>query len=142
MKILLAADGSSHTKLAALHLATLAGALAKPPEVHLLNVHAPLPYAGAAAATSGAETVRRYHKEECEAALAVAEHVLRKAGVAFTSHWVVGDAAREIESFCTQHDIGLIVMGSHGHGALRTLTIGSFADLVLRNTRVPVTVVR
>ena len=141
MKILLAADGSSHTKLAALHLASLAGALAKPPEVHLLNVHAPMPYAGAAAA-SGAEAVHRYHKEECEAALAVAEHVLKKSGVAFTSHWIVGDPAKEIEAFCTKHDIGLIVMGSHGHGALRNLALGSFADLVLRNTRVPVTVVR
>lgn len=141
MKILLAADGSSYTKLAALHLVTLAAAFAKPPEVYLLNVHAPLPYAGAAA-VSGAETVRRYHKEECEAALAVGEHVLRKAGVAFTSHWVVGDPAKEIEAFCTKHDIGLIVMGSHGHGALRNLTLGSFADLVLRNTKVPVTVVR
>ena len=141
MKILLAADGSSHSKLAALHLAALAAALANPPEVHLLNIHAPIPYAGAAAVT-GTEAVRRYHKEECEAALAVAEHVLRKAGVAFTSHWVVGDPAKEVEAFCTKHDIGLIVMGSHGHGALRNLTLGSFADLVLRNTRVPVTVVR
>ena len=44
--------------------------------------------------------------------------------------------------FCTQHDIGLIVMGSHGHGALRNLALGSFADVVLRNTRGPVTVVR
>ena len=53
-----------------------------------------------------------------------------------------GDRLRAYYAERARGGIGLIVMGSHGHGALRTLTLGSFADLVLRNTRVPVTVVR
>ena len=70
MKILVAVDGSVRTERAAKHLAWFAGELAKPPDIHLLNVHAPTPSAKAAAA-AGAGAVNRYHKEECEAALAV-----------------------------------------------------------------------
>jgi len=141
MKILLAADGSVHTERAAKHLAWFAGELAKPPDIHLLNVHAPLPYAKAAA-TAGADAVNRYHKEECETALAVGGAVLRGAGIAFEQHWVVGDIAKEIDNFAIKNGIDLIVMGSHGHGQLRTLALGSIADAVLRGTQCPVTVVR
>ncbi|APV52068.1 hypothetical protein BWI17_21790 [Betaproteobacteria bacterium GR16-43] len=141
MKILFAADGSDHTKLAARYLVGLVHALAKPPVIHVLHVHPPIPYAGAAAA-AGSDAVKRYHKEESEAALAVAEGVLRDARVEFTSSWVAGEVAAEIVGYANREGIELIVMGSRGMGRLATLALGSVADGVLRTTTVPVTVVK
>lgn len=142
LKILLAADGSEYTRLAARYLAGFVKELAQPPEIHLLNVHAPLPFGKSAAAAAGEGNVKRYHEEECKAALSVAESVLREAGVAFQSAWAVGDVGREIDAYATKNGIGLIVMGSHGHGQLRNLALGSVTDAVLRSTKVAVTVVR
>jgi nucleotide-binding universal stress UspA family protein len=138
MKILFAADGSEHTKLAARYLVSLARALAQPPVIHVLHVHPPLPYAGAVSA----DAVTRYHKEESEAALAVAEAVLRAADLKYTSTWIAGEIPAEIAGHAQREAIDLIVMGSHGRGLLRTLALGSVADGVLRAARVPVTIVR
>jgi nucleotide-binding universal stress UspA family protein len=142
MKILLAVDGSDYTKRAALFLATLVGELRKPPEIHLLTVHAPLPYAGAATAVAGASAVKSYHEEECKAALLVAESLLAKAGLEYESSWTTGDIGEAIAGYEEKKGIDLIVMGSHGHGALRNLALGSVADAVLRAAKCPVTIVR
>jgi len=141
VKILLAADGSEFTRHAARYLVAHRGELARRPQIHLLNVHAPIPYPQAAA-VAGSDAVHKYHQGECAAALAVAERVLKKAGVACQSSWTVGDAAKEIAAYARKNDIDVIVMGSHGHGALRTLALGSVADGVLRAAKCPVTIIK
>jgi nucleotide-binding universal stress UspA family protein len=141
MKILLAADGSDHTRRAAQHLVKHVEWYGTRPEIHLLTVHAPIPYARAAA-VAGSDTVHRYHQEESAEALKVAEDVLRKAGIGYTSSWIAGQPADEIAGYADKNAIDLIVMGSHGHGQLRTLTLGSVADGVLRAAKCPVMVVR
>jgi len=141
MKILLAADGSEFTRRAALHLVEHARQFSQVPEIHILNVHAPIPYARAAAVV-GSDVVHDYHKDECEAALKVAEDVLRAAGLPFHSAWVAGDIAPAVAAHAQQKRIDLIVMGSHGHGTLRNMALGSVADGVLRSTSLPVLIVR
>ena len=140
MKILLAADGSKFTRAAAEYLATH---LSKSPahEVHLLHVHPALPYPGAVKVI-GSAVVEAYHREESQAALAVAEAPLREAGVKFQSIWEVGDPAHDIVAYAERHGIELIVMGSHGHGALAALALGSVATKVIAHARAPVLVVR
>jgi nucleotide-binding universal stress UspA family protein len=138
MKILLAADGSEFTRRAASYLVTPLSALAKAPEIHLINVHAPIPLAGMA----GSGAAKKYHEEECKAALAVAEGVFRDAGVQFTSSWTVGDAAEEIVAYAAKNGTDIIVMGSHGHSALRNLALGSVADGILRAAKCPVTIIK
>lgn len=140
MKILLAADGSEFTKRAAHHLARHIGWFSRP-EIHIFNVHAPLPYARAAS-VAGSGAVNEYHKEECEKALAVAETVLRDAKVPSTSAWVVGEVAPEIAKYVLANGIDLVVMGSHGHGQLRNLALGSVGDALLRDSKVPVMIIR
>jgi nucleotide-binding universal stress UspA family protein len=141
MKILLAADGSEFTRRAAEYLVTLAGKLSQRPEIHLLNVHAPIPYPRAAA-VAGRAVVKMYQEEECAAALAVAEDLLGKSGIAHESAWVAGKAGEEIAKYAAQIGAGMIVMGSHGHGTLRTIALGSVADDVLRAAKCPVLIVK
>lgn len=53
-----------------------------------------------------------------------------------------GDAAQEILAAAARHDGDLVVMGSHGGGAMRRLLVGGVAAEVLREAPCPVLVVR
>jgi nucleotide-binding universal stress UspA family protein len=141
MKMLLAADGSEYTKRAARHVVEHLGWLARPAQIHVLHVRPPLPYPGAAAVV-GKKAIEKYEREESEAALAVAEKVLGKAGVAYESAWRVGDVAAVIAGYAKANGIDLIVMGSHGHGALAGLALGSVTTKVLASSKTPVLIVR
>jgi len=141
MKILLAADNSKFTRNAARHLVTHLSWFAEPPEVLVLHVHPPLPYPGAAAAV-GKGAVRKYLSEESEAALRVATRELDKAKVAYDSRWVTGNVADEIAAAVKKEKIDLVVMGSHGEGALSNLVLGSVATKVLASVKAPVLIVR
>src|SRR4030095_6324867 len=98
MKILLAADGSPYTQSAAKHLVEHLGWFAQRPEVHILHVRPPIPYAGAAAAV-GKAALEKYESDESRAALDVAEKVLAAAGIPYKSSWSVGDVAPELGSY-------------------------------------------
>jgi nucleotide-binding universal stress UspA family protein len=141
MKIVLAADGSEYTRRAAMSLVGIAAELARKPEIHVLNVHMPIPYARAAS-VAGKSSVDRYHEEECRKALAPAEKVLDKAGLAYESAWIVGEPAAEIAAYAAKKKADLIVMGSHGHGALRKLALGSVGVSVLAAAKCPVVIVK
>lgn len=141
MKILLAADGSDYTRKAARQLAKYTKFLAENPEIHLLHVHAPLPYKSAVAVV-GKAVVEKYQREESEKALRVAEKELRKAGVPYTAHWMAGDVAEAISEYVDRHDIDMVVMGSHGHTALKSLALGSVTTKVVAMLKVPVLIVR
>lgn len=141
MNILLAADGSDYTKRAARYLVEHFGELAQKPKIHVLHVRAPLPFPGAAAA-AGAKAVEDYLHEESHKALAVAEKELRKGGVEFDSSWVVGEAVPCVKRYVKKHHIDLIAMGSHGHGALAGMVLGSFAARILAALKTPVLIVR
>jgi nucleotide-binding universal stress UspA family protein len=141
MKILLAADGSEYTKRAALHLVKHLGWFAKPPEIHLLHVRPPIPYPGAAA-RAGKKAVDEYERAESLKALAVAEKMLDKAGIKYRSSWRMGDIATAIADHVKKQGIDLVVIGSHGHGALASLALGSVAMKVIASVKVPVLIVR
>jgi nucleotide-binding universal stress UspA family protein len=50
--------------------------------------------------------------------------------------------ADEIVKFAAGHDIGLIVMGTHGRGTMARLLVGSVAEKVVRTAPCPVLTVR
>lgn len=141
MKILLAVDGSEYSRKAVRHLIKHFDWFSKPAELHLLHVKLPLP-PGRARSFLGDDTVNEYYREESLAALAPSEKILRKAGIAFCSAHKVGDVASEIQSYVKKNKIDMIVMGSHGNGALTNLVMGSVATKVLAVTQVPVLIVR
>ncbi|HEY0847864.1 MAG TPA: universal stress protein [Noviherbaspirillum sp.] len=141
MKILLAVDGSPYSRKAVKHLLKHFDWFRNAPELHLLHVKLPLP-PGRARSFLGNDTVNNYYQEESEAALRPSEKILRKEGIPFQSSYRIGDIAKEIQSYVKKNRIDMIVMGSHGHGALQNLVMGSVATKVLAVTQVPVLIVR
>ncbi len=141
MKILLAADGSEYTRKAARALLTHAAALREAPEIFVHHVVPPIPYPGAAKVT-GTKAIDDYHREMADTALAVATDELARASLKYTTSWSVGDVAKEIGVAVKQHHIDLLVVGSHGHGALARLALGSIATQLIATLEVPVLVVR
>lgn len=139
MKILLAADGSDFTRKAAAYLASHVSLLREKPQVFVHNVHPPIPYPGVVA-TVGKKSVEAYQREEAEKALEVARRELKS--VPCKASFSVGDVAREIETFVEKHDIDLVVIGSHGHGALGNLALGSVATKLVATLSVPILIVR
>ncbi len=55
---------------------------------------------------------------------------------------LIGLAPRKIVEYAADHDVDLIVMGTHGRGAIAHLLMGSVAERVVRTAPCPVFTVR
>ncbi len=53
-----------------------------------------------------------------------------------------GSPYREIRSYVDEHDIGLVVMGTHGRSGIERYLLGSVAEKTVRTSSVPVMTVR
>ena len=53
-----------------------------------------------------------------------------------------GAAGPALTAYAEQNSVDLIVMASHGRGGLKRISLGSVTDFVIRNTHVPVLVVK
>ena len=140
MKILLAVDGSAYTKRMIAYLVTHSEVFSAANTYTLFHVQAPVP--GRARAAVGTSVVRQYQAEEAEKVLAPVSKFLVRHGLDPKSEWHVGHAAEEITKAAQRGDHDLIIMGSHGHGALANLVMGSVATKVLALCDVPVLLVR
>lgn len=140
MRIVLAVDGSPVSTRAARHVVKLAGELRDPPRIVLVTVDPPM--MPGVERKLGAAAVRRYHDENITYALRLARGVLRRAGLAFDEHTVIGTVAEEIVRHATRTRSHLVVMGSRGRGAVQSAFLGSVAMKVLAGSKVPVTIVR
>lgn len=74
--------------------------------------------------------------------LAAAEDVAAAHGVALETYTRIGSPAQEIVDFAASNGIDHIVMGSRGRSGMTRLLMGSVAEVVVRHSEVPVTVVR
>jgi nucleotide-binding universal stress UspA family protein len=120
--ILVPLDGSEEARAALPY----AMALATPGTEILLLTVVPAE-AGVAAAQAALEPVARR---------------LRTAGHAVQTEIAVGDPAERILDTAARSGAGMIVMASHGRGAVGRLIYGSVADRVAREATVPTMVVR
>ena len=137
MKVLLPVDGSNHSTRAARYLVRHWPA---DTAVTLLNVDAPL--RESIARRLDGESVARFHLDNGTVALKSARRILVKAGHMFDERLLVGDPGAEIVQLARRGRYDLIVMGSHGRGALVSLFLGSVVVKVLSGSNVPVLVVR
>ncbi|MCW5234384.1 universal stress protein [Verminephrobacter eiseniae] len=140
MNILLAVDGSPYTKKMLAYLATHEELLGSQHTYTVLTVQPPLP--ARARAALGKEAVDSYHSEEADKILApvckfLARHALQTKRIA-----KVGPVGESIAKLADSGGFDLLVMGSHGHGALTTLVTGSVTAQVLAHSKLPVLLVR
>ena len=134
MNILLAVDGSAYTKKMLAYLATHEELLAGTHQYTVLPTRA--------RAALGKEVVDTYHAEEAEKILAPVGKFLARHGVDAKRIFKVGSVGENIAKVADTGKFDLLVMGSHGHGALATLVMGSVTTQVLANSKVPLLIVR
>jgi nucleotide-binding universal stress UspA family protein len=140
-KILLATDGSEEAELAAQIAIDLAESTGS--ELHVVYVER-LPNFLDTPGTIGYDALL-YDKHEEEA-----REVLRKlvwrvqvaGGTIAGSHLRMGGVADEVVSLAEELGVGVIVMGSRGHGGIRRALMGSVSDSVVRHAHCPVMIVR
>ncbi len=138
-KILVPIDGSKNALRAVAHAAALVRGHPKG-IIHLVNVQPALP--GAVTTFVGKGMVDRFHREEAAKALAAAQRLLDKAGVAYKAHVGIGAPGAAIATFVEKLDCDQVVMGTRGLGAALGLVLGSVANAVVYRVRVPVTLVK
>jgi nucleotide-binding universal stress UspA family protein len=141
-KVLLAVDGSDHALHAVKHFVDHLGWWRDAPEIHLLTVHLPVPMHGRMPMVVSKEMLNDYYREEGTAALASAKQVLEAAGLHYESFIEVGQPAETIAQHAAQKGCELIWMGARGAGAVAGWVLGSVAAKVLRESRLPVMLVR
>lgn len=140
MNILLAVDGSAYTKKMLAYLATHDELLGGSHQYTVLTVQAQLP--ARARAALGKDVVDNYHADEAEKILAPVIKFLGRHGVEAKRIYKVGSVGENIAKVAESGRYDLLVMGSHGHGALGSLVMGSVTTQVLANSRVPLLIVR
>ncbi len=140
MKILLAVDGSAHTKKMLAYLVTHEELLAPSNSFTLMTVQPQLP--PRARSMVGKETVESYQREEAEKVLGPASQFLMRHGINPKSVAKVGHAGETLCKAANAGGFDLVVMGSHGHGVFGNLVMGSVATQVLSQSKVPVLLVR
>jgi len=86
------------------------------------------------------DQVADHLREEHQRLQAIATE-LRESGVETTALLVQGLAAEKILAESERHAADLIVMGSHGHGAMYRALMGSVSEQVLRKAGCPVTII-
>ncbi len=140
MNILLAVDGSPYTKKMLAYLASHEEMLGPNHTYTALTVQAQLP--PRARAALGKDVVDRYYQEEGEKVLATVDKFLARHGVNARSMVKIGPAGETIAKVAQSGKFDLVVMGTHGHGALGKLVMGSVSTQVLAKCEVPVLLVR
>lgn len=141
MKILLPVDGSDCALRAVDHLIAHVSWFREVPEIHLLHVQPPIPV-GRALAHVGKETLHQHYLEESREHMLGAQARLDGAGITYTPHIHVGQAAEVIARVAGELACDLIVMGSHGRSGIAGLVMGSVASRALHLAACPVLLVK
>lgn len=140
MKLLVAIDFSEFTPKVVRQAEELATALSA--RMWLVHVAAPDPdFVGyEAGPQSVRDSLSKHFHEEHRHIEEIADR-LRAAGLDATGLLVQGPTAETILKEAGKLGVDLIVLGSHGRGAIAQLLIGSVSEGVLRKSECPVLVV-
>lgn len=140
MKILIAADGSPFTKRMLGYLAAHDEWLGKHHQYTVLTVVTPLP--PHAASVVGREACQSYYRDTAEDVFKPIREFFSQQGLEAAFESKVGSTGSTIAEFAEKGGYELLMMGSHGHGSLATLVLGSVTSKVLSLAKLPVLIVR
>ena len=82
---------------------------------------------------------KKFHQQHCR--IQELAEQFRKSGVDATALLVHGKTVDAILAEASDLDVDTIVVGSHGHGAMYQLLVGSISEGVLRRSNRPVLVI-
>lgn len=140
MKILLAVDGSTYSKKMLAYITTHESLFGQNHDFTVLNVQPALP--NHARSAVGKDVVNQYYQDEGEKVMAPVTKFLLRHGIDAKSVSKVGHISETIAKVAEQGKYDLLIMGSHGHGALYKLVMGSVATQVLAHCKTPILLVR
>lgn len=139
MKILLAVDGSPYTKKMLAYMAANELFSAKN-EYTAVTAQIALPTQARTAL--GKDLVNKYYEDDALRVMAPVTKYLLRHGINAKCIWKTSRPGELISKTATDGEFDLVVMGSHGHGSLMNLVMGSVATEVLAGCKVPVLIVR
>ena len=140
MKVLLAVDGSSFSKKMLAYLVTHGDLFTASNDYLVFTAQSAIPPRVRSAV--GKDIVQKYYADEAEKVLAPVDKFLQRHGLIAKSSWKVGGPGAAIAEMATEGKFDLVVMGSHGHGAVANVVMGSVATQVLAHCKVPVLLIR
>ena len=140
MKILLAVDGSDYTSRMLSYLSAHTDLWGISHAYTVFHAVPPIPHRAAAFASP--EDVRGYYEDDARVVLEPIRTFLAEHGLDAAFVYKVGHPGEEIASYAQAGLFNLLIMGSHGRGALKNLVLGSVATKVLASCSVPVLLVR
>jgi nucleotide-binding universal stress UspA family protein len=140
MKMLIAVDGSAYTQRLLAYIAAHDEWLGNRHEYHVLHVVLAVPHR--AAAFAGPDAVARFHEEDAEDVLRPIRAFLAQQQIPARYSWQVGHPSKVIAAKAEKGRYDVVLMGSHGHGELANVVLGSVATQVLAACRTPVLIVR
>lgn len=140
MKVLLAVDGSAYTQKMLAYLTSHQEMLGAGHEYSIITVQPLLP--PRARAALGKDVVEQYYDEEATKILQPVQDFLKSRGVQVQSISKVGPIADTIIKEAQEGKFDMIAMGTHGHGTLGRLVMGSVSSQVLAGCTIPVLLIR
>jgi nucleotide-binding universal stress UspA family protein len=143
LRILIAIDGSEHSARTVKHVIRMKESMRQKLEVLLLNVQPPIPMKNVLfdGRLSEVHRLEEPLKQQGVRDLAPALAALGAAGVECESHVEIGEPAPAIARLAKTHHCEMIVMGTHGMGAIASLFLGSVATKVVHLSPLPVLLV-
>lgn len=121
-----------------------AAGLARLSGAGLVLLHVAAPDSDVAPLEAGPPSVRESRGQELRAEhreLLERAEALRAGGIDAHAHLLPGVVSDTVLAQAERHAAGLIVLGTHRHGALYRAVLGTSTDSILRRARVPVVVV-
>jgi nucleotide-binding universal stress UspA family protein len=140
MKILVAVDGSSFSKKMLAYLAAHDEWLGDRHQYTVMHAVAGVP--PRAAAVIDKETLKGYYDESAEKVFKPIKTFFAKNRLAADFQYKVGPPADVIADAAKKGKFDLVMLGSHGHGTLTNLVMGSVATKVLAQCSTPTLLIR
>jgi len=140
MKILVPVDGSPFTKRMLAYLAAHDEWLGAHHVYTLLHVVPPVPPRAAAALDKS--ILHGYYDEQSAKVFKPIRAFFSKQGLQASFVSKTGPAAETIAAIADKDGYDLLILGSHGHGTLMNLVMGSVATKVLAQSSTPVLLIR
>jgi nucleotide-binding universal stress UspA family protein len=148
LKVGIAVDGSAYGVAAAeyvLEHRPLFGARPKFTVIHAVPEFggAAMPdMAGIALPAYSAEEIKAMQQQAFDKAVAPVRRLFDQAGVAVDTVCLSGPAGDEIAAHAKKRKLDLLVMGSHGYGAVKAAVLGSVAQRVAAHCATPLLLIR